>query len=112
MRITGTKLKIGTIDFRVGNTINLIMYAGHFGYDVARQHQGNRYAARSCRLLFPLAKKHQINPLWITCNPDNIASRRTCKIAGGKLVEIVELPPDNDQYHKGDRHKCRYRFDL
>ena len=112
MRITGTEQKIGTIDFRVGNTKNLIMYAGHFGYDVARQHRGNRYAARSCQLLFPLAKKHQINPLWITCNPDNIASRRTCEIAGGKLVEIVELPPDNDQYHKGDRNKCRYRFDL
>ena len=58
------------------------------------------------------AKKHQINPLWITCNPDNIASRRTCEIAGGKLVEIVELPSNNDQYHKGDRNKCRYRFDL
>ena len=111
MRIAG-KAKIGTIDFRVGNTKDLIMYAGHFGYGVAQKYRGNGYAARSCQLLFPLAKKHQINPLWITCNPDNIASRRTCEIAGGKLVEIVELPPDNDQYHQGERSKCRYRFDL
>ena len=112
MRIAGTEQKIGTIDFRVGNTKDLIMYAGHFGYDVAQKYRGNKYAARSCQLLFPLAKKHQINPLWITCNPDNIASRRTCEIAGGKLVEIIELPPDNDQYHQGERSKCRYRFDL
>lgn len=112
MRIVGKEHKIGRIDFRVGNTTNLIMYAGHFGYDVAQEYRGNRYAAKSCQLLFPLAKKHQINPLWITCNPDNIASRRTCEIAGGKLMEIIELPPDNDQYQKGDRKKCRYRFDL
>ena len=112
MKIAQTKQKIGKIDFRVGNTKNLIMYAGHFGYDVDREYRGNRYAAKSCQLLFPLAEKHQINPLWITCNPDNIASRRTCEIAGGTLVEVVKLPPDNDQYHQGDRHKCRYRFDL
>ena len=120
MRIAGTAQKLGRIDFRVGNTEDLIMYAGHFGYDVAKKHRGNRYAARSCQLLFPLAKKHNINPVWITCNPDNMASRRTCEIAGGKLIEIVDLPLDNDQYQDGDyplgtlrdRQKCRYRFDL
>ena len=30
----------------------------------------------------------------------------------GKLIEIIELPPDNHQYQEGDRQKCRYRFDL
>ncbi|MDJ0590452.1 MAG: hypothetical protein QNJ72_10705 [Pleurocapsa sp. MO_226.B13] len=112
MRISGTKQKLGSIDFRVGKTRNLIMYAGHFGYDVAQKYRGNRYAAKSCRLLFPLAKKHKINPVWITVNPDNIASRQTCEIAGGQLIEIVDLPVDNDQYQKGERQKCRYRFDL
>ena len=112
MRITETKQKVGRINFRVGNTEDLVMYAGHFGYRVAPQFQGNRYAARSCKLLFPLAKKHAIDPLWITCNPDNIASRQTCEITGGKLAEIIDLPPDNDQYLDGDRQKCRYYFDL
>lgn len=112
MRTTGTAQKLGRINFRVGNTEDLIMYAGHFGYGVEQKYRGNRYAARSCQLLFPLAKKYQIDPIWITCNPDNIASRRTCEIAGGKLVEIVDLPVDNDQYQEGDRQKCRYRFDL
>ena len=111
MRSTVTEQKMGRIDFRVGNTQDLIMYAGHFGYDVVQQYRGNRYAAKSCKLLFPLARKHKINPVWITCNPDNKASRRTCEIAGGKLIEIVNLPPDNDQYQDGDRQKCRYRFD-
>lgn len=112
MRTINTAQKLGRINFRVGNTEDLTLYAGHFGYRVEQQHRGNRYAARSCQLLFPLAKKHTINPIWITCNPENTASRKTCEIAGGRLVEIIDLPPDNDQYQEGDRQKCRYRFDL
>jgi tagatose 1,6-diphosphate aldolase len=112
MRTTVTAQKLGRINFRVGNTKDIIMYAGHLGYDVEQKYRGNRYAARSCQLLFPLARKHSIDPIWITCNPDNIASRKTCEIVGGKLIEIVDLPEDNDQYQDGDRQKCRYRFDL
>ncbi|MEL6440452.1 MAG: hypothetical protein AAFQ80_14485 [Cyanobacteria bacterium J06621_8] len=43
---------------------------------------------------------------------DDLASRRTCEILGGKLIEIIDLPPDNDQYLDGDLQKCRYRLDL
>ena len=75
-------------------------------------HRGHRYAARSVRLLLPLARAHGFTTLWITCNPDNWPSRRTCELAGGTLVEIVDLPPDNDMYLEGERQKCRYRFDL
>ncbi len=63
MRLAGTMGNIGYLNFRVDNTRDLIMYAGHFGYGVAKQYRGNRYAARSCQLLFPLAKKHKINPV-------------------------------------------------
>lgn len=112
MRSLATGKKLGNIDLRIGNTTHLVCYGGHIGYGVRPEHRGNRYAARSTQLLFPLAKKHDLNPLWITCNPDNLASRRTCEIAGGTLVEIVDLPKDNDMYRQGDRQKCRYRFDL
>jgi len=49
---------------------------------------------------------------WITCNPDNAASRRTCELAGAVLVEIVDLPEDIDMYQEGERQKCRYRLEL
>ena len=111
MRTVKKSEKIGAISFRVGNNDNT-KYGGHIGYDVIEKYRGNRHAARSCKLLFPLAKRHGIIPLWITCNPDNIASRKSCEMAGGKLVEIVDLPEENEQYQRGDRQKCRYRFDL
>ena len=103
---------VGAIQLRVSNTAMIRFYAGHLGYTVQPAHRGNRYAARSGCLLLPLAQKHQINPLWITCDPDNAASRRTCELMGAYLVDIVDLPSENTMYQKGERRKCRYRLDL
>ncbi len=104
--------KMGRIDLRIGETTELIMYGGQIGYGVEPEYRGNHYAARSCKLLFELAKRHELSPLWITCNPDNMASRKTCELAGGTMIEIVDLPEDNLMYRQGERQKCRYRFDL
>ena len=110
MRVDGKT--VGRIALRAGNTHRLVMYGGHIGYEVAPEHRGHRYAVRSCRLILPLAGKHGLNPVWITCNPDNIASRRTCERAGATYVETVDLPKDIDMYQEGERQKCRYRIDL
>ena len=112
MSLAGQDNEIGHIQLRVGNTHHIVMYAGHIGYGVAPEHRGHRYAARACKLLFPLTIGHGLRTLWITCNPDNIASRRTCELAGARLVEIVDLPADTDMYQEGERQKCRYRLDL
>ena len=113
MKRVGTNIHIGGISLRVGDNENIDMYAGHIGYGVNQEYRGNRYAARSCQLILPLAKRHGINPIWITCNPDNIASRRTCEIVGAKFVEIVEVPEKfYFLYKKADRLKCRYHIDL
>ena len=73
----------GTIGLRVGHDCNLEMYLGHVGYNVYPPARGRHYAQRSLRLLFPLARRCGLDPLWVTCNPDNPASRRTCEGAGG-----------------------------
>lgn len=112
MTLAGQKQEIGRIELRVGNTEHIVLYAGHIGYRVLPMYRGRHYAARSCALLMPLARYHGLNPLWITCNPDNYASRRTCELAGATLVEIVDLPEDVDMYQMGERQKCRYRLDL
>ena len=104
--------QMGGIALRVGTTPYITRYAGQIGYGVEPKYRGHHYAARSCKLLLPLARIHHLNPLWITCNPDNLASRRTCELAGAQLVEIVDLPEDTDMYQEGERQKCRYRIDL
>lgn len=112
MRRVGDDRKMGDISLRVGNNENIRKYAGHIGFNVEPKFRGNRYAVRSCILILPLAKSHSINPVFLTCNPENIASRRTCEIVGAKFVEIVTVPKDHLLYKKGDHFKCRYRLDL
>ena len=110
MRVGG--YKAGALNLRIGNTRGIVMYGGHIGYSVEPEHRGYHYAERACRLVLPLVKAHGLRTIWITCNPDNIPSCRTCERLGAELVEIVPLPEDNDQYRRGDREKCRYRLDL
>tara|TARA_B100001750_G_C15326734_1_gene505075 strand:- start:255 stop:770 length:516 start_codon:yes stop_codon:yes gene_type:complete len=103
---------MGRISLRIGHTEHIEKYAGHIGYTVEPPYRGRRLAARSCLLITPLARSHGINPLWITCNPENTASRRTCEIIGSKLVETIQIPPNDPLYYWDTKWKCRYRLDL
>lgn len=102
----------GGIGLRIGQTRDLEMYYGHIGYNVFPPVRGNHYAERACRLLLPLARAHGMRTLWITCNPGNTASRRTCQRLGCTLVEIVRVPVGHPLQIRGETHKCRYRLDL
>jgi len=107
-----TTALMGSINLRIGTTDRLVLYRGQVGYSVKPEFRGHRYAARSVRLLLPLAANHQLNPLWITCDPDNLASRRTCELAGAELVEVIEVPPDEEMYLRGIHQKCRYKLEI
>lgn len=102
----------GGIGLRIGNTVDLEYYAGHIGYHVYPPARGRHLAERACRLLLPLARRHGLERVWITTNPDNLASRRTCQRLGAKLAEIVPLPDNHVLYALGERQKCRYCLDL
>jgi len=103
---------IGRVGLRIGNTEHLVKYVGHIGYGIQEEYRGYQYAAKACNLIKTVAIDHGFKTLWITCNPDNYPSRRTCEILGCELVEIVDLPADTAMYREGDRQKCRYRWDL
>ncbi|MBQ8954876.1 MAG: GNAT family N-acetyltransferase [Clostridia bacterium] len=103
---------MGRCDLRLGYSERLY-YGGHIGYRVEEPYRGHHYAEKACRLLFQLAKRHDMPYLIITCNPDNLPSRRTCERLGGQLLEIAELPADNDmRVDGGETHKCIFKFPL
>lgn len=102
----------GGLGLRIGQNASLELYYGHIGYHVYPPARGNRYAERACRLLLPLARRHGLRHLWITCNPDNRASRRTCERLGGELIDVIPVPDGEPLYLRGDREKCRYRIAL
>lgn len=103
--------EVGTINLRAGSTPHVERYAGHIGYEVHEPHRGHRFAARSVVLLVPMAGRLGLDPLWITCDPENAASRRSLEIAGAEFVEIVEVPLDcGIRKYGGKLHKCRFRL--
>jgi tagatose 1,6-diphosphate aldolase len=102
----------GGVGLRIGHGDDIELYYGHVGYHVYPPSRGHHYAERTCRLLLPLARRHGLEELWITTNPDNLASRRTCERLGGELVETVNVPAGHPLYLRGERRKCRYRVVL
>ena len=104
-------VKIGECDLRVGHNENTY-YGGNIGYSINEEYRGHHYAGKACLLLFELAKLHNLDYLIISCDPDNVASRKTCEYAGGKLSEIAELPEGNDMRSNGETEKCIYKFIL
>lgn len=104
--------RLGRIELRLANTEDILLYVGHIGYSVESPHRGHHYAARSCRLLMDLGRSHGFHELWITCDPDNVASRRTCELAGAEFISIVAVPEEHPFFKAGSQAKCRFRLDL
>jgi RimJ/RimL family protein N-acetyltransferase len=102
----------GTITLRIGHTPATELYYGHVGYHVYPPMRGRHFAERACRLILDLARRHSMKTLWITCDPTNAASRRTCERLGMEFVEIVKVPQADPLYARGEREKCRYRLGL
>jgi tagatose 1,6-diphosphate aldolase len=102
--------ELGAINLRVASTPHIERYAGHIGYSVHPDHRGHRYASRAVRLLLPVGRSLGFEPLWITCDPDNAASRRTLELAGAVLVEEVDVPVDCIVHQSGHPRKLRYKL--
>jgi predicted acetyltransferase len=103
---------VGRIHLRVGWNENVIRYAGHIGYAVEAAHRGRRYAERVCRVIVPLAKQHRMPALWITCQPDNAASRRTLERIGGEYIGVLDVPPEYPLDAGAERKKMCFRLKL
>lgn len=102
----------GRLTLRIGNGENVTRYFGQIGYVVFPPARGRHLAERAVRLILPLAAAHGMTELWITTNPDNPASRRTCERLGANLVETVDIPRHHPLHARGERRKCRYRLEL
>jgi len=111
MKSVASGAELGAINLRLGSTPHLERYAGQIGYGVHEAYRGHHYAARSVVLLAPVARKFELDPLWITCDPENTASRRSLELAGAEFVEIVDVPADcGIRKFGGKLRKCRYRL--
>jgi predicted acetyltransferase len=103
---------VGGMGVRIGTNREIELYSGNIGYHVYPPARGHHYAERACRLVLPFVRRHGMERIWITCNPDNRASRRTCERLGPRLIDTVPIPREHPFRSRGETAKCRYLIEL
>lgn len=100
---------VGHINFRVGDSEHVRVCAGHVGFEIAEGFRGRGYASQACRALAPFIRS-VCGVVTITCDPDNLASRRTIERVGAQFIDEVAVPTNDPHYQRGSRTKRRYRW--
>jgi tagatose 1,6-diphosphate aldolase len=100
---------VGHINFRVGDTRHVQLAAGHIGFEIEEPRRGNRYALQACRAIAPLVRM-VYSSVIVTCDPENVASRRTIEKLGATFIDEIAVPLDDPICAKGPRTKRRYRW--
>lgn len=107
-----TGVRVGGCNLRLGHS-EALYSVGNIGYEIDEPYRGHHYAGKACKLLFELARRQGMDHVIIVCAPSNQPSRKTCEWLGGELLEIVELPEDDNRRQlTGDVYRCVFRFSL
>lgn len=91
-----TKEDIGGITLKAGYTDNIVKYRGNIGFTVNEKFRGRNYAVRSCKLLIPLIKFLNLSPIYLTCDADNYASKKSIEKIGARFLEEMIIPDDSE----------------
>ena len=112
-RITlhNSRKEIGQVSYRAGES-RCVYYYGHIGYHIDEQWRGHHYARRACLLLKKEILLSGKTSVVITCDPDNIPSRKTCEKIGCLWEGIVPVPEDIRKRFDISDQKCRYIWHL
>ena len=99
--------EIGQISYRDGES-RYVYYYGHIGYHVNPQYRGHHYALRACRLLVPEIRLSGKSSVIITCDPDNVPSRKTCEKLGCLYERTASVPEEIRKRYDIGPFKRRY----
>ena len=93
--VTGTYLwmihdetVVGRISLRHVLTQWLREVGGHIGYAVRPSARRRGYATAALGLMREVAAEHRIDPVLVTCDEDNVGSRKVIEANGGVLEDI------------------------
>ena len=72
----------------------LAALGGHIGYAVRPAYRGRGHAREILRQSLVIARAEGVGRVLVTCDDDNIASRRTIERLGGVLDDVRAGSPD------------------
>jgi predicted acetyltransferase len=81
---------LGQISLRHELTDLLLTWGGHIGYSVRPSARRRGHATRALQLMLPLCAERGIDPVLVTCDVDNVGSRRTIEKNGGVYEDTRE----------------------
>ncbi len=81
---------LGRLSIRHELTVWLRDYGGHVGYDVRPSARRRGHATAMLREALPWCRDLGIDPVLVTCDTDNIASRKVIERAGGRFENELD----------------------
>jgi predicted acetyltransferase len=87
----GEKRILGAIDIRMELNEYLFNYGGNIGYGVRPTERRQGYATEMLSMALEIARSRGLKKVLITCDEDNLGSRRTIEKNGGILENVVTL---------------------
>jgi len=86
--VDGDDEVVGRISLRHALTPWLLEVGGHIGYAVRPSARRLGHATRGLGLVLPVATARGIDPALVTCDEDNLGSRRVIEANGGVLEDV------------------------
>lgn len=85
---SGTPEVVGRISLRHVLTPWLLEVGGHIGYAVRPTARRKGHATRALALMLPIAAAYGIDKVLVTCDEDNVGSRKVIEANGGVLEDV------------------------
>jgi len=79
---------VGRISLRHVLTPWLLEVGGHIGYAVRPSARRRGYATAGLGMMLGVAAEHGIDPVLVTCDEDNVGSRKVIEANGGVLEDV------------------------
>jgi predicted acetyltransferase len=93
--IEGQSRILGAIDIRMELNEYLLNYGGNIGYGIRPTERRKGYATLMLKLALEVCRERKMQKVLVTCDADNIGSRRTIEKNGGILENIVSIDGEN-----------------
>jgi predicted acetyltransferase len=96
---------VGRLQLRMHLNDFLLRVGGNIGYAVLPAYRGRGFAGAMLEQALPIARRHGLTRVLLTCDEGNVASMRTIERAGGILEDVVPVG-------EGQPRKRRYWIEL
>ncbi|HEY6541636.1 MAG TPA: GNAT family N-acetyltransferase [Ktedonobacteraceae bacterium] len=96
---------IGRLSLRYELNNALLLWGGHIGYQIRPSKRRRGYGKEILRLGLLKAKERGLKRVLVTCDEDNIGSRKIIEYNGGQLENIIEV-------EDSPVRKMRYWIDI